>query len=98
MRKLMANNNDHDYLNLIDQDGNEELHEILFTFESEDFDRSYVLLYPAKEADNEEIELKAFSYREEDGGLEGQLLPIESDQEWDMVEEVLNTFLEEEED
>jgi uncharacterized protein YrzB (UPF0473 family) len=29
---------------------------------------------------------------------EGELIPIESDEEWDMVEEVINTFAEDEED
>lgn len=29
-------NHDHDYITLIDEEGNEELHEILFTFESDD--------------------------------------------------------------
>ena len=29
---------------------------------------------------------------------EGNLLPIETDEEWDMVEEVINTFAEDEED
>lgn len=88
----------HEYITLIDEEGNEELHEILFTFESDEFERSYVLLFPANSEQDTEVELKAFAYIEEDGGLEGQLLPIESDEEWDMVEEVLNTFVEDEEE
>lgn len=89
-------NHDHEYITLIDEEGNEELHEILFTFESDDFERSYVLVFPASSEEGEEVELKAFAYHEEDGGLEGELLPIESEEEWDMIEEVLNTFIEEE--
>lgn len=87
-------NHDHEYITLIDDDGNEELHEILFTFESDEFERSYVLLFPAGSEEGEEVELTAFAYNEEDGGLEGKLLPIETDEEWDMIEEVLNTFIE----
>lgn len=93
----MTDNHNQDYITLIDEDNNETLHEILFTFESEDFDRSYVLLFPAGTGEDEEVELKAFAYNEAEGGLEGKLLPIESDEEWDMVEEVLNTFISDDE-
>lgn len=34
-------------ITLVDDQGNEELYEILFTFHSDDYDKSYVLLYPA---------------------------------------------------
>lgn len=85
-----------DYITIVDEQGNEELHEILLTFESEDFDKSYVLLYPAGSGDGEEIEIQAFSYTEAEGGLEGALNPIESEEEWDMIEEVLNTFVDDE--
>ena len=87
----------HETLTIIDEEGNEELFEILLTFDSEDFDKSYVLLYPAGQGEGEEVEIQAFSYVEADGGLEGDLNPIESEEEWDMIEEVLNTFVEEEE-
>ncbi|HLQ75275.1 MAG TPA: DUF1292 domain-containing protein [Alloiococcus sp.] len=88
----------HEYITLIDEEGNEELYEILFTFESEEFDKSYVLVFPAASEEESEVELHAFAYKEEDGGLEGQLYPIETEEEWDMIEEVLNTFVEEEEE
>jgi uncharacterized protein YrzB (UPF0473 family) len=88
---------DHEHITIIDEEGNEELYEILFTFESDDFDKSYVLVYPAGASEGEEVELSAFSYQESEGGLEGSLSPIESDDEWEMIEEVLNTFISEEE-
>jgi len=89
---------DHDHITIVDEEGNEELYEILFTFESEDFDKSYVLVYPAGTSEGEEIELSAFSYKESEGGLEGTLSSIETDEEWEMIEEVLNTFISEEEE
>ena len=46
--------------------------------------------------EGEEIELQAYSYVETEDGGEGNLEPIESDAEWDMIEEVLNTFMEDE--
>lgn len=88
---------DHDHITIVDEKGNEELHEILFTFESEDFGKSYVLLYPAGIPEGEEIELQAFSYIENEDGTEGDLKPIETDAEWEMIEEVLNTFMTDEE-
>ena len=87
----------HDHVTIIDEQGNEILHEILFTFDSEDFGKSYVLLYPAGSPEDEDVELQAFSYVENEEGMEGELLPIETEEEWDMVEEVLNTFLADEE-
>ena len=88
----------HEHITIIDEEGNEVLHEVLFTFDSEDFGKSYVLVYPAGIPEGEEVELQAFSYVEAEDGTEGDLLPIEADEEWDMIEEVLNTFLDEEEE
>ena len=87
----------HDHVTIIDEQGNEILHEILFTFDSEDYGKSYVLLYPAGIPEGEDVELQAFSYVESEEGMEGELLPIETAEEWDMIEEVLNTFLADEE-
>ncbi|SEI88023.1 Uncharacterized protein YrzB, UPF0473 family [Alkalibacterium gilvum] len=89
---------DHEHITIVDEEGNEELYEILFTFESEDFDKSYVLVYPAGTSEGDEVELSAFSYKESEGGLEGTLSSIDSDEEWEMVEEVLNTFISDEEE
>ncbi|GFZ27327.1 DUF1292 domain-containing protein [Lactobacillus corticis] len=82
-------------ITLVDDQGNEELFEVLFTFQSEDYGKSYVLLYPAAADDDDEIEVQAFSYdADEDGDVtSSDLHEIESDEEWDMVQGVLNTFL-----
>lgn len=88
---------EHEYITIIDEEGNEDLYEILFTFDSEDFDKSYVLVFPSGTSEGEEVELSAFSYKEADGGLEGTLSAIETDEEWEMIEEVLNTFISDEE-
>lgn len=84
---------DHEHITIIDENGNEELCEILFTFDSDDYGKSYVLVYPAGIPEGEEIELQAFSYVEQENGDQGDLKPIETDEEWDMIEEVLNTFM-----
>lgn len=88
---------EHEFITLVDEEGNEELYQILLTFESEEFEKSYVLVFPTG-TDEEEVELFAFSYEEDDEGLEGQLGDIETDEEWDMIEEVLGAFVEEEEE
>lgn len=82
-------------ITLIDDQGNEELYNILFTFHSDDYDKSYVLLYPAAVSDEEDIEVQAFSYDADDAGAvtSSDLHEIKSDEEWNMVQAVLNTFL-----
>lgn len=67
-----------------DEQGNDRRMVILFTFDSEDYNRQYVVFQDAEGLDDE---VYASAYTEE-----GELLPIESDEEWDMVEEVINTF------
>ena len=93
-----THDNDHEYITLVDEDGNEELYQILLTFESEEFEKSYVLVHPTSTEDQEEVEIFAFSYTETDGGLDGQLGDIETDEEWDMIEEVVNTRMDEPEE
>ncbi|HZJ86035.1 MAG TPA: DUF1292 domain-containing protein [Erysipelotrichaceae bacterium] len=77
---------------IYDEEGNEvENLEILFEFEAEG--ENYVLLYdPVKDDGN----VMAFKYDKEDKG-EGNLNPIETDAEWDMIEEVLGAFEDEQE-
>ena len=79
----------------IDREGNEELFEILFTFTSEDYGKSYVLLYPAAVSDDDDVEVQAFSYdADADGDVtSSDLHEITDDDEWNMVQGVLNTFL-----
>ncbi|EFR31003.1 DUF1292 domain-containing protein [Eremococcus coleocola] len=89
----LDHNHDHEYITVVDEEGNEVLYEILFTFESPDFNKSYVLIYPAGLAEEEDIELQAYSYVEADDGTTGALQAIETEEEWDMIDEVLNTFL-----
>ena len=82
-----------DFITLVDDQGNEELYKVLFTFDSDDYGKSYILLYPASAENDEQVDIQAYAYQNQDDGSEGELEPIEDDAEWDMVEEVLNTFL-----
>ncbi|MFY4774830.1 DUF1292 domain-containing protein [Metabacillus sp. RGM 3146] len=89
-------------ITVVDEQGNEQLCEILFTFESDRFGKSYVLYYPIssenEDEDEDEIEIHASSFVPNDNGEDGDLEPIETEEEWDMVEEMLNTFFENEEE
>ncbi|MFC6322950.1 DUF1292 domain-containing protein [Companilactobacillus baiquanensis] len=90
---------DLDEVILSDDQGNEDVYKILFTFDSEDYGKSYVFLYPKNAEDSDEIEVQAFSFTpDENGDVDaGELNPIEDEEEWDMVQEVLNTFTEDDE-
>lgn len=81
---------DSNSLYVTDENGEEKKMTILFTFDSEDFGKQYVVFF---DPENEEGEVYASAY-----SSEGDLLPIDTDEEWDMVEEVINTFMEDEEE
>lgn len=72
-----------------DENGNDKKMTILFTFDSDDYKKQYVVF---QDPENEE-EVFASAYTET-----GDLIPIESDEEWDMVEEVINTFISDEDE
>lgn len=90
---------EHEHITLVDEEGNETLYEVLLTIDGqEEFGRNYVLLYPAGTDEDEEVELQAYAYIENEEGTEGNLEQIETDKEWDMIEEVFNTFMAEEDE
>lgn len=82
-----------------DENGVEHLFEVLFTFDVDATGYSYITLTPVEQNDEEEVEVYAFRY--EDSGNENdndvKLFPIESDEEWNIVEEMLYTLTDEEE-
>ncbi|MFB4166561.1 DUF1292 domain-containing protein [Virgibacillus sp. JSM 102003] len=82
-----------------DENGEEHLFEVLFTFDIDETEQSYIAVVPVEQNDDEEVEVYAFRYEEkekDDNDL--SLFPIESEQEWQIVEEMLNTLANEEED
>ena len=80
----------------VDEDGNEVLCNILFTFDSEEFNKSYVLFTPVTSEEEEQIDVAAASYVQGEDGTVGELFAIESDEEWQMIEDVLASFDEDE--
>ena len=81
-----------DTIILTDELGNELTARIILSFESEEFNKSYVVYQMMDTEDDEEFH--AASFNPEDGD-EGELGQIETDEEWDLIEEVLESFLEE---
>ncbi|WP_283678632.1 DUF1292 domain-containing protein [Lentilactobacillus sp. Marseille-Q4993] len=83
-------------ITIVNDKGEETLYDVLFTFKSEDFDRSYILVYPTGKSEDEEVDIEAYALENGDDPSDprgGELQPIETDEEWDMIESVLNTFL-----
>lgn len=81
-------------LTIIDAEGNERLCQILFTLESEEFGKKYVIFFPIEQMDGEDeeqVQLMAASYTEgEDGN--GELHEIETDEEWALIEDAVGEF------
>ena len=86
-------NNDENLITLIDEDGNEQLFKELFTFDSDDYGKSYIFIYPAAQENDDSGDIQAYIVADNEDGDGQDLVPIEDDKEWDMVEQVLNTFL-----
>lgn len=79
-----------------DDNGEEHLFEVLFTFDVDDTNQSYLAVVPVEQKDNEEVEVYAFRYEEKENDDDDlALFPIETDEEWDIVEETLNTLADE---
>ncbi|WP_373892889.1 DUF1292 domain-containing protein [Virgibacillus natechei] len=82
-----------------DENGEEHLFEVLFTFDVDQTEHSYIALIPVERSEDEEVEVYAFRYEEktkDDDDL--SLFPIESDEEWEMVEETLYALTDEEDE
>ncbi|MBO8155986.1 MAG: DUF1292 domain-containing protein [Bacillaceae bacterium] len=76
-----------------DESGEEHLFEVLFTFDVDETGNSYMVVVPAEQAEADEVEVFAFRYEEDDNNQDDlALYQLETDEEWNMVEEMLNTF------
>lgn len=70
-----------------DESGEEREMEILFTFEDDRLGNNYVLF---TDPNDEDGEVFACRYNEE-----YEMIPVDDEEEWAMIEEVFNTFVEE---
>lgn len=80
-----------------DENGEEHLFEVLVTFDVDETKKTYIAVIPVEEAEDEEVEVFAFRYEIKDSDDNDlALFPIETDEEWEMVEETLNTLTDDE--
>jgi uncharacterized protein YrzB (UPF0473 family) len=76
-----------------DESGEEHLFEVLFTFDLDESEKSYMVVVPVEQTESEEQEVYAFRFEEPVGKEDDlTLYQIEDDEEWEMVEEMLATF------
>ncbi|MFJ7184207.1 DUF1292 domain-containing protein [Lysinibacillus xylanilyticus] len=75
---------------ITDEDGADQVCEVIHTFSSEQFGKSYVLYVLATDEPIEERDIFASQYVSGNDGTIDELLPIETDEEWAFVEDVLN--------
>lgn len=91
---------DENQITIVDEDGNEHLCDIVFTFESEQFGpKTYVVFSPIGEVDEDGDPIYDAAIVQPNETEEGgTLIELESEAEWEMVQEVFGAFLEDEED
>ncbi|XIF20395.1 MAG: DUF1292 domain-containing protein [Acetilactobacillus jinshanensis] len=92
----MSNLNSNQQISLTDKDGRKVIYNVLLTFKSDDFHKSYILIYPQDRDKSQQVGVRAFSLPPNEDPANpqsGDLRPIKTKQEWDMVESVLNTFV-----
>lgn len=81
-----------------DDNGDEVLFEVLLTFDIDETKKSYVFLTEVNEVasreDDEEVDVYAFRYEMGDDE-DLSFFDIESDEEWEMVEEMFHTLVDE---
>ncbi|QAA22873.1 DUF1292 domain-containing protein [Sporolactobacillus terrae] len=78
-----------------EENGDENLFDVLFYFDVPETDKSYVVVVPAEQDLEEDEEQEVFAFRYEGNDDDFKLFPIETDEEWDIVEEMINTFSDE---
>ncbi len=89
-------------ITIFDEEGNETLFEILFTFALEEYKKEYVCVIPVgseeEETDEDDIpDIYVFSYVSDETGEAGNLEEVIDEKEWSACEEVVNSVLDAEE-
>lgn len=78
---------------MIDENGNEVVYDVLFTFESEETKKNYIVYTDNTKDETGNIEVYASIYDPSDP--HSKLEAIETDKEWKVIETILNTLQEE---
>ena len=78
---------------LIDDKGNEVIYDVLFTFESEETKKNYIVYTDNSRDDKGNVQVYASTYNPDDDKT--KLEAIETEKEWKVIETILNTLQEE---
>lgn len=78
---------------MLDEMGNEVVYDVLFTFESDETGKNYIVYTDNNTDESGNIEVYASIYHPEDN--QGRLEAIESEKEWKVIETILETLQEE---
>ena len=78
---------------MIDENGNEVVYDVLFTFESDETKKNYIAYTDQTKDENGNIQVYASIY--DPNNPNSKLEPIESDKEWKVIETILETLQEE---
>jgi len=80
---------------IIDESGEEKSYDILFTFDSDETKKQYIVYTDHSKTEEGTIRVFASTYVEDDGGTSLNLTPIESEKEWNIIETILKSLEEE---
>lgn len=89
----MTKKKDMSYFTVTDKNGKKIDYEILFTFESEDTNKKYIVYTDNELDDDDMIKTYASIYEEENNEL--KITPITDEKEWNLVEKLINQATEE---
>ena len=78
---------------LIDKDGNETIYDVLFTFESDETHKNYIVYTDNTRDETGNVEVYASIYDPNDP--HSKLEAIETEKEWKVIETILDTLQEE---
>ena len=78
---------------MIDENGNEVVYDVLFTFESEETNKNYIVYTDNTKDENGNIEVYASIYDPDDP--KSRLEAIKTEKEWKVIETILETLQEE---
>ena len=78
---------------MLDENGNEVVYDVLFTFESEETNKNYIVYTDNTKDEQGNIEVYASIYDPEDP--HSKLEAITTDKEWKVIETILETLQEE---
>jgi len=77
----------------LDEDGNEVIYTILTRIEPDDSDSTYLVFYEENGEVEEDIQIEAAEVIANEDGSGEQLYEIETEEEWALIEEVVNTIM-----